>query len=179
MSKNGIYWLHRCTCSREKQVPTDHEFITPSEKTMSSSSHFFSHRRKSSQHTEKAFPQDLLAEAKSEILKQECNFDALNICSREFQIQTHSNLSEMDNVKYGYEESRREQARLHEELAQREKALRDTRLRNFHEVEELKRAQEMRIDEFSRNELRKRHATIQELTSQIQELHDRMHQLYE
>ena len=59
----------------------------------------------------------------------------------------------MNNVNYGYKESRREQAGLHEELAQREKALRDTRIRNIHEVEELKRAQEMRIDEFSRNKV--------------------------
>ena len=29
MSKYGICWLHRCTYRREKQVPTDHEFITP------------------------------------------------------------------------------------------------------------------------------------------------------
>ena len=40
------------------------------------------------------------------------------------------------------------------------------------------RAQEMRIDEFSRNEWRKSHATIQELSSQIQELQERM-KLYE
>ena len=77
---------------------------------------------------------------------------------------------EMDNVNYGYEESRREQARLHEELAQRAKSLRDTRIRNVHKVEELKRAQEIRIDEFSGYELRGCHATIQELTSQVQEL---------
>ena len=32
----------------------------------------------------------------------------------------------------------------------RERALRETHLRNVHEVEELKRAQEMRIGEFSR-----------------------------
>ena len=60
----------------------------------------------------------------------------------------------MDDVNYGDEESRREQARLHEELTQREKTLRETHIRSIHEVEELKRAQEMRIDEFSRNELR-------------------------
>ena len=65
----------------------------------------------------------------------------------------------------GNEESRRQQARLHEELAQREKTLRDARIRNIHEVEELKRAQEMRIDEFSRNEWRVSHATFQEHTS--------------
>ena len=80
----------------------------------------------------------------------------------------------MDNVNFGYEESIREQVRLHEELAQREKALRDTRIRNIHEVEDLKRAKEMRTDEFSRNELRESHATIQELTSQVQELQERM-----
>ena len=73
---------------------------------------------------------------------------------------------DIDHTNLGYETSRREQARLHEELAQREKSLRDTRIRNIHEVEELKRAQEMRIDEFSRQELSERQATIHELTSQ-------------
>ena len=34
--------------------------------------------------------------------------------------------------------------------------------------------QEMRIDDFSRNELRESHATMQELTSQIRELQERM-----
>ena len=72
----------------------------------------------------------LLADAKSEILKQECKVDTLNICIREFHRQAHSNRLEMDSVNCGYEESRREQARLHEELAQREKALRDIRIRN-------------------------------------------------
>ena len=115
----------------------------------------------------------LIAEAKSEILKQECKFDTLNNCIREFQRQAHSNRLELDCVNCGYEESRREQARLHEELGQREKALRDTRIRNIHEVEELKRAQEMRIDEFSRYELRESHATRQELTSQVQELQEK------
>ena len=39
---------------------------------------------------------------------------------------------------------------------------------------ESKRAQEMRIEEFSRHELRESHATKQELTSQIKELQERM-----
>ena len=41
-------------------------------------------------------------------------------------------------------------------------------------MEELKRAQEMRIDEFSRQELRESQATIHEFTSQIQELQERV-----
>ena len=213
MGKYGICWLHRCTNRTEKQVPTDHEFITPSEKTQcqvhlilrESAGAVFSHKRRSSQETDRegissghppvegkdetlfrfSVPEEAarlvfeeqrdhpLAEAKSEILKQECKVDTLD--TRELQRQAYSNRLETDCVNYGYEESRREQARLHEELAQRGKSLRETRIRNINEVEELKRAQEMRIDELSRNELRESHATTQEITSQIQELQERMY----
>ena len=89
----------------------------------------------------------LLAEAKSEILMQECIVDALNTL-------------EMDTVNYGCEEPRKEQARLHEELAQRDRVLRETLIRSIYEVEELKTAQEMRI-------------TLQEYTSQLHELQER------
>ena len=65
----------------------------------------------------------LLAEAKSEILKQECEIDLLNTSIREFQRHAHSNRMEMDYVNHGYEESRREQARLHEELAKQRKSI--------------------------------------------------------
>ena len=50
-------------------------------------------------------------------------------------------------------------------------------MKHRHKVEELGRAQEMRIDECSRYELRESHAEIQELTSQIQELQERMNQM--
>ena len=83
-------------------------------------------------------------------------------------------VTEIDHSNLGYEASRREQARLGEELAQRERALGETHIRSIHEVEELKRAQEMRIDEFSRQEVRESQATAQELKSQIQELKERM-----
>ena len=59
---------------------------------------------------------------------------------RELQRQFHSSQMEIDHTNLGYETSRREWARLHEELAQREGAL---RVRSIHEVEELKGAQEM------------------------------------
>ena len=83
-----------------------------------------------------------------------------NSPSPTFQRQAHSSRLEMEIVNCGYDKSRRVQARLDEDLAQREQALRDTRIRNIHEVKELKRAQEMRIDEFSRHELRESHATF-------------------
>ena len=116
----------------------------------------------------------LLSEARSEVLKQECRADFLDCSIRELQRQMHSSRMEVDHTNLGYETSRREQARLHEELAQRKRAVQETERRSSHAVEELKRPQEMQIDEFSRQELRESQATKHELTSQIQELQDRV-----
>ena len=61
----------------------------------------------------------------------------------------------------------------HEELVQPERVLREAQVRSIHEMEDLKRAQEMRTDEFARHELRQSHAAIHGLTSQIQDLQER------
>ena len=58
-----------------------------------------------------------------------------------------------------YEQSRREQALLHEELADRERALRDTRNRSIQKLEELKRDQEFGLEEFSRRRMVENHFT--------------------
>ena len=195
---------------REKQVQTDHNFITPTEKTLcqvhlvpeqvrgdllrcshtrrksSQESHLdrdgfpLAHRavqgeiESPSRHSESENDTRLileqerdhpLSEVRSEVLKQENRADFLDCAIRELRRQIHSSRMETDHTNLGYETSRREQARLHEESAQRGKALRET----LHEVEELKRAQEMRIDEFSRQELRENQGTIRELTSQMLE----------
>ena len=50
----------------------------------------------------------------------------------------------------------------------KEKALRDTQITSIHDMGELKRAQELRVVEFSAQKLRESHDTIQRLTSQIQ-----------
>ena len=47
----------------------------------------------------------------------------------------------------------------------KEKALRETQIRNFHEMGEMTRAQKLRVDEFSVQKLRESHETIQRLTS--------------
>ena len=124
----------------------------------------------------------MLAEATSEIMKQECKVVSLNTCTRELQRQAHSRL-ELDEANCGNEESQRKHVRFEEELAlgERERALRNTRNRNIHEKDEFRRVQEMRADEFSIQKLRGRHATIQELTSQIQDLQRKgeLHELFE
>ena len=61
------------------------------------------------------------------------------------------------------------------------KALRNTRNRNIHEKDELRRDQEMRVDEFSSQKFRESHATMQEPTSQTEDLQgkDELKKLFE
>ena len=84
---------------------------------------------------------------------------------------------ELQDAHHGYIESRREQVRLQEELSTKEESLRDTQIRSMHEVGEMKRAQELRVDEFSVQKFRENHETIQQLTSQVQEMQDQMNSL--
>ena len=59
----------------------------------------------------------------------------------------------------------------------KEKALRETQIRNVHEMGEIKRAQEQRIDEVSAQELSENHETIQQLTSQLQQMQEQMNSM--
>ena len=68
----------------------------------------------------------MLAEARSELMKQEYKVESLSTCSSELQQQTHSQQLELEDAHREYAESRREQVRLQEELVTKEKALRDT-----------------------------------------------------
>ena len=56
----------------------------------------------------------------------------------------------------------------------KEKVLRNTQIRNLHEMGEIQRAQEQRIDEVSVQKLREIHETIQQLTSQLQQMQEQM-----
>ena len=69
---------------------------------------------------------------------------------------------------------RGEQVRLQEELSMKEKVLRDTQIRHKHEMGEMKRAQELRVDEVSVKKIRENHETIQKLTSQLREMQEQM-----
>ena len=59
----------------------------------------------------------------------------------------------------------------------KEKAHRETQIRNMHEMGEMKRAQELRVDEFSVQKLRESHETIQRVTSQLQEMQEQMNSM--
>ena len=81
---------------------------------------------------------------------------------------------ELQYAQHGYIESRREHVRLQEEQSMKEKVLRDTQIRSMHEMGEMKRAQEPRVDEISVQKLRENNKTTQKLTSQLQEMQQQM-----
>ena len=87
----------------------------------------------------------MLAEANSKVRKHESRADYPDCSGRDLQRQLDSDRLEIYCTNQGFEESRKEQARLHEDLAQRERVLRETQIRSIHEMAELKRAQEMRV----------------------------------
>ena len=103
--------------------------------------------------------EQFLAEWRSEILKHVCKAGLAENYVHELKRQIDSQAVEIEHARTGYEQSRREQGLLH---AERERALRETRIRSVHEMEELKRAQEIRVDEFSRRRLIENHDTINE-----------------
>ena len=57
------------------------------------------------------------------------------------------------------------------------KVLRDTQIRSTLDMGELKRAQELRVDELLVQRLRENHETIQRLTSQLQEIQEQMNSI--
>ena len=83
----------------------------------------------------------------------------------------------MEDAHHGYAESRREQVRLQEELVWKEKAFRDTQIRSMYEMGEMKRAQELRVEEFSVQKINRKFETIQRLTSQMKDMQGQMNSM--
>ena len=97
-----------------------------------------------------------LAEAKSEILRHEYRADLAenNIC--ELKRQIDSQAVDIGHTRTGYEQSRREHALLHEELADRERALRVLVFEVFKSWKTW-REREFRLEEFSIRKLVENH----------------------
>ena len=91
----------------------------------------------------------MLSQARPEIMKQEHQVGSLNNGTGELQQQAHAQILELQDAQPGFVESQREQVRLQEELSMKEKVLRNNRIRSMHEMGEMKRAQEIRVDEVS------------------------------
>ena len=76
---------------------------------------------------------------------------------------------EIDHTIAGDEQLRRDQVRLHEQLAEQNRDLREAHIKSLYEMEELKRVQGSRVDEISRRRLIENQDTVNELTARIQE----------
>ena len=114
--------------------------------------------------------EQILAEVRSEIQKHELQAESDKRSIQELTGIIDSQRMEIDHTLTGCEQSRRDQLLLQEELSEQNRDLRETRIKSLHEMEELKRVQELRIDEFSRRRLIENQDTIDELTARIQEL---------
>ena len=77
---------------------------------------------------------------------------------------------EIDHTITGCDQSMRDQLLLQEELSEQNRALRETRIRNMRDMEELQKSHVLKVDELSRRKLTEDQNTIMELRAQIQEL---------
>ena len=111
------------------------------------------------------------------LTRQEHQVGSLNNCISESQQHAYAQRLELQDAQHGYIESRREQVRLQEELSLKDAVLRDTQIRSMHEIGEMKRAQELRVDEISVQKLTENRETIQKLSSQLRAMQDQMNSL--
>ena len=111
----------------------------------------------------------ILAEVRTEIQKHEFQADSDRRSIQELNGIIVSQRREIDHTLPGNEQLRRDQ-QLHEQLSEQDRDLREAHIKSIYEMEELKRVQELRIDEFSRRTLIENQNTINELTPRIQEL---------
>ena len=116
----------------------------------------------------------LLNRARTDLARREIHVESLNVCIDDLQKRTEVQDTALQEVQHEFVESRREHARLQQELLRKEKALRDTQIRSMHEFEKMKRAQVQQVDEMSIQKLRENHETIQHLISQLQQLQEQM-----
>ena len=77
---------------------------------------------------------------------------------------------EIDHTLACDEQLRRDQLLLQEELSEQNRALRETRIRNLRDMEELQKSDVLKVEELSRRKLIEDHNTIMELRARIQEL---------
>ena len=78
----------------------------------------------------------LLNQARSDLAKQELRVESLIWASVNYNEKTEEQRLALQDAQYGFVESKREQVRLQEELSMKENVLRNTQIRNVHEMGE-------------------------------------------
>ena len=114
--------------------------------------------------------EQILADFRAEIHKHEFQADSDRRSIQELNGIIESQRREIDHTVAGDEQLRRDQLLIHEQLSEQNRDLREAHMKSLHEMEELKRVQGSRFDEFSRRRSIKNQDTVLELTARIQEL---------
>ena len=117
----------------------------------------------------------ILADVRTEIQNHEVQTDSDRRSIQELNGIVESQRREIDHTIAGDEQFRRDQLLLQEQLSVQNRDLREAHIKSFCEMEELKRVQELRVDESSRRRLVEDRDTVLELTARIQELQNEVH----
>ena len=111
--------------------------------------------------------EQILAEVRTEISKHEFQADS-DRSIQELNGIIESQRRETDHTNASDEQLRRDQLLL-QELLEQNRDLREAHIKSLHEMEELKRVQELRVDDSSTRRLIENQDTINEVTARIQE----------
>ena len=114
--------------------------------------------------------EQILADVRTEIQKHEFQADSDRRSIQEFNGIIESQRMEIDHTITGCEQSRRDQLLLQEELSEQHRALRETRIRNMRDMEELQKSHVLKVEELSRRKLTEDQNTNMEPRAKIQEL---------
>ena len=90
----------------------------------------------------------ILAEVRTEIQKHEFQADSDGRSIQELYGIIESQRRKIDHTCASDEQSRRDQLLLQEQLSRQNRDLREAHIKSLHEMEEMSRVQELRIDEF-------------------------------
>ena len=114
--------------------------------------------------------EQILAEVRSEIQKHEFQADSDRRNLQELNGTIESQRREIDHTIAGDEQLRRDELLLLKQLSEQNRDLREAHMKSLIEMEQLKRFQGSRFDEFSRRRLIENQDTVSEFTARIQEL---------
>ena len=114
--------------------------------------------------------EQILGKVRSEIQKHELQAESDRRSIQELTGIVDSQRMEIVHTITGCDQSSRDQLPLQEELSERNRALRETRIRNMRDMEELQNSPVLKVEEPSRRKLTKNQNTIMELSARIQEL---------
>ena len=114
--------------------------------------------------------EQILAEVRSEIQKHELQAESDKRSIQELTGIIDSQRMEIDHTIKGCDQFRRDQLLLPEELSEQDRALRETRIKNMQDMEELQKSHVLKVEELSRRRLTEDQNPSMELRARIQEL---------